>query len=90
MLAAADADLAADGYRCLSCSMDDAQDVRIADGNADVERMNAVKMLRVSVFGGLVLAILIIYGTGAVRWGSVIAAVGLASFTVRNLRAMVR
>jgi hypothetical protein len=90
MLPVAEADLAADGYRCLSCSMDEAQEVRIAGDYADIERMNALKMLRVSLFGGLLLPVFIVYCEGAVRWGAVIAAVGLASWTVQNVRVLLR
>src|SRR5262249_41032202 len=63
-LSLSQADLAADGYRCLSCSTDDALAASAADNARDRARVSALHMLRLSVLGIPVLWILIAYAGG--------------------------
>ena len=50
-----DADLSAEGYRCLSCSTDDRIAANVAEDARDAARIWALKKLRIALFLGLLL-----------------------------------
>src|SRR4051812_23922570 len=73
------ADIAADGYRCLSCSTDEKIAASAADARREATRMGALKLLRLPLLGGLCSGMLTTVLDGTGRW---IAALVLAACCV--------
>ena len=79
-LAVREADIAADGYRCLSCSTDEKLALAAAERRRDLQRIASLRKLRVTVYATPVLAGFAAYGTGSVRLGAALLLVPVVYF----------
>ena len=86
----AQADLAVDGYRCLSCAIDDQLAANIAERRRDALRIGALHRLRLALYSFLALLVAAFALPGIVRVTLVVLMVPVVAFGVGAVRRLMR